>query len=328
MADFENVETFDTVISLMTTENEEARNFLIRYEITQIDQEAADEYEAGEEAPDDDDIMDDEESEPDFLPLASIVIRELSEYDTGLLSDDLAANIQLGKEVCSLQGWLIMGKLIESYGYDPHMICDDFSADLEYAWSALHDESMSAASMFDTLKNIFYVDSINITPEYDNEDFKGNYLAGILGNLIKIVKDNLDDAVEDGVVNKRWTYDIEHDFYIDIISYFPSPLPFDNSDRQKQTDIACGIVSQIRGAMVEKLLNPEAAKQEPEVEIKVAPELYLRAAGMRVSGDTYPEEAKNRAEWDLLEAAGWYECGNSRLLYMTALDCQDDEEEE
>ena len=66
-----------------------------------------------------------------------------------------------------------MGKLIESYGYDPHMICDDFSADLEYAWSALHDESMSAASMFDTLKNIFYVDSINITPEYDNEDFKG-----------------------------------------------------------------------------------------------------------------------------------------------------------
>ena len=67
--------------------------------------------------------------------------------------------------------------------------------------------------------------------------------------------------------------------------------------------------------------NPDiAAKDEAEVTVKVAPELYMRAAGMRVSGDTYQESAKNRAVWDLLEAAGWYECGNSRLLYMTCLD--------
>lgn len=38
---------------------------------------------------------------------------------------------------------------------------------------------------------------------------------------------------------------------------------------------------------------------------------------MRVSGDTYPEEAKDREVWDLFEAADWSECGNSRLLYKT-----------
>ena len=46
---------------------------------------------------------------------------------------------------------------------------------------------------------------------------------------------------------------------------------------------------------------------------------YPRTAGMRVSGDIYPESAKKRKEWEL-EAAGWYECGNSRLLYKTIND--------
>lgn len=135
---------------------------------------------------------------------------------------------------------------------------------------------------------------------------------------MRIVNDALDDAADENVVNKRYSYEPEKDYYIDLIAFYPSPLPYDNSMQQKQTDIACGIVSQLRVNMAEKLRNPNAgAQDEPEITVKVAPELYLRAAEMRVSGDTYPAEAKNRVEWDLLEAAGWYECGNSRLLYMT-----------
>ena len=81
------------------------------------------------------------------------------------------------------------------------------------------------------------------------------------------------------------------------------------------------MVSQIRNAGFDRIINPDSNEtEESNFQIKVTPELYLRATGMRVSGDTYPEEAKNREEWDLLEAAGWHECGNSRLLYKTYSD--------
>lgn len=320
MADFELIDKIEIVVSLAKAEDEDFRNFLIQYEILKIDQAAAVRAEleaAGEEYEEDDD----DELEPDFIPTASIRIRELSEDDMAMMSDEPEEKAELGREVCTLSGWLIMSKLIEQYGYDPHMICDDFSRDLEYCWSALSDPSISAVC--DTVENlnIFYVDAIGIAPEYDNAEERNGIIPTLLRGIIQIVNDALDDAADENVVNKRYSYEPDKDYYIDLIAFYPSPLPYDNSMQQKQTDIACGIVSQLRVNMAEKLRNPDAgAQDEPEITVKVAPELYLRAAGMRVSGDTYPAEAKNRVEWDLLEAAGWYECGNSRLLYMTFRD--------
>ena len=329
MSDFEKITTIETIIPLMISE-EETRQFLIRYEVIKIDHAA--EYRAeceaaGETCEEIDE--DDELNEPDFFPIATITIRELSEFDMCNLSDEPEDNKELGKEVCRLSGWLIMSSLMQDYGYDPHILCDDFSADLEYVWSALNDETMSAASLLsDILKNIFYVDTISIAPEYDNADFKANYLEGLLGHLIMIINDTLDDEVEPQVVHKRCAYDEEDDHYIDLICFFPAPLPFDNSKQQQMTDLACGLVSRIRNEKFERMRNPDVAQEKPEVEIHVAPELYLRSAGMRVSGvEPYPESAKNKAEWDLLENAGWYECGNTRLLYMTRFDCETEDDE-
>lgn len=319
MADFEKITTLETTVSLASTGEEKCRCFLIRYKIIKIDADAEvrAEYEAAGEQYE---ISEDDEQEPDFIPIASISIRELSEDDMAMMSDEPEDNKELGKKVCTLDGWLIMGNLMEHYGYDPHMLCDSFSTETEYVWSALTDGT-SAADTFGIVKNVFYAHSIFIEPEYDNAAFKTDYLEGLLGNLVHLINDSLNDAVDQPVEHPRWAYDVEDDHYIDVICYFPAPLPFDNSERQKQMDLACGLVSQIRGRMVERILNPESKKEEPEIEIKVAPEIYMRAAGMRVPGEEpYPESAKNRAEWDLLEAAGWYECSNTRLLYMTQLD--------
>ena len=302
---------------------------MIRYEVIKIDRIAEAKAEcvaAGETFKADD--YGEELNEPDFIPLASITIRELDDYDIGIVSDNPQENKDLGKEVCRLSGWLIMSNLMRHYGYDPHMICDAFSADIEYVWSALNDDSMSAATVFDVVKNVFYADSIYISPEYDNARFKEDYLEGLLGHLIQIINGTLDEAVDQRIVNKRWKYGFEKDHYIDVICYFPAPLPFDNSARQKKMDLACGLVSQISADAFERMMKPDAEQEQTQVEIKVAPEIYMRAAGMRISGEEpYPESAKNRTEWDLLEAAGWYECGNSRLLYMTALDIEVDDDD-
>ena len=293
---------FETVICI-SDENGESRYFLLRYEVFgEFDEEM--------------------EGEPEYyIPYASVKIREISESESYDLDDEVLDREKIGRAVCTMKGWLIMSNFMKSDGYDPHYICDAFSQDIEYCWSALTDPNISALSLFEEQGNIYYVDSIDIEPAYQFKNDETSIIVGLLANILSFINDivNEEDIMagsekEERIINGG-------SCCIDTIAFYPRALPYDNSMQQKQTDLACSLVSQIRSAGFERTFNPDAeATEESDIQIKVTPELYLRAAGMRVSGDTYPEEAKNREEWDLLEAAGWYECGNSRLLYMTPID--------
>lgn len=290
---------FETVICI-SEENGENRYFLLRYEVFgEFDEEM--------------------EGEPEYyIPYASVKIREISESESDDLDDEALDRDKIGTAVCTLNGWLIMSNFMKSDGYDPHYICDAFSQDIEYCWSALTDPNISALSLFEDQGNIYYVDSIDIEPAYQLQNDKTSIIVGLLANILSFINDIVNEEEimagrekEERIINGG-------SCCIDTIAFYPRALPYDNSMQQKQTDLACSLVSQIRNTDFERTLNPDA--EESDIQIKVTPELYLRAAGMRVSGDTYPEEAKNREEWDLLEAAGWYECGNSRLLYKTSND--------
>lgn len=292
-----NEEKYGIVIAIVDPENEKPRNFLFQYEIYEVDED---------------------EDEPDFIPQTIVTVRELSEEDLALLDDDTNED-ELGTLVCTLDGWLIMSNLMKSYGYDPHFLCDAESEDLEHCWATLTDPAISALSLYEDQGNIFYVDTICIESDYLLENDESGIIISIFANVITMINkaysanddDEKDQDTIEFIINGGSRC-------VDTIAYYPAALPYDNRNQQMQTDIACAIVSRIRADIAEKTRNSDADQQnEPEVPIKVAPELYLRAAGMRVSGDTYPEKAKNRKEWDLLEAAGWYECGNSRLLYKT-----------
>ncbi len=293
---------FETVICI-SEKNGESRYFLLRYEVFgEFDEEM--------------------EGEPEYyIPYASVKIREISEFESDDLDDEALDREKIGKAVCTMNGWLIMSNFMKSDGYDPHYICDAFSQDIEYCWSALTDPNISALSLFEDQGNIYYVDSIDIEPAYQFKNDETSIIVGLLANILSFINDivNEDEIMagsekEERIINGG-------SCCIDTIAFYPRALPYDYSMQQKQTDLACSLVSQIRNAGFERTFNPDAeATEESDIQIKVTPELYLRAAGMRVSGDTYPEEAKNREEWDLLEAAGWYECGNSRLLYKTSND--------
>lgn len=300
-------EMFETVICIMDSDDDTSRLFLIQYEIVNSEEAWED-----EEFDDMEEMEDEEES--NFIPIASINIRELSEEEADYLDldDETIDTNEVGTPVCNLYGWLIRQSLMTHYGYDPHIVCDEFSQDLEYCWAALTDPDISAVQDMDGIHNLFYAHRIKIEPEYDPDENRNGIIAALLAKVIQIVNDMLDANVDDDVqVNfKRDAYGIEDDYYIDLIAYYPEALPYDNSAMQKQTDIACALVGAIDRT------NDEQA----EMEITVAPEILARTAGIRLSDDTYPESAKNRVEWDLLEGAGWYECGNSRLLYKTSSD--------
>ena len=200
-------------------------------------------------------------------------------------------------------------------------VIDAFSQDIEYCWSALTDPTISPLSLFDDQGNIYYVDSIDIEPAYQLKNDETSIIVGLLANILSYINDIVTEEEIMAGSEKEERIINGGSCCIDTIAFYPRALPYDNSMQQKRTDLACSLVSQIRNAGFERTFNPDAeATEESDIQIKVTPELYLRAAGMRVSGDTYPEEAKNREEWDLLEAAGWYECGNSRLLYKTSND--------
>lgn len=282
---------YETIISIINSDEDdgESRYFVIRYHV-------AAEY-------------DTDYDEPDFIPSVSVEIREISENELDMLDDDATDRSAIGAAVCTLEGWLILSPLMQHYGFDPHYLCDAHSSDLEYCWSALSDPSISALTIFDNQGNVFYVDTIEIEQAYQPECDETGIITGLLANIIHLVNEGIGGDNNDGI-----------SYHIDTIAYYPAPLPYDDSVKQRQIDLACGIVSEIWNERVKRFLDPNSAADEPETEIKVAPELYCRAAGMRVSGDTYPEDAKNREEWDLLESAGWYECGDSRLLYRTSLD--------
>lgn len=299
-------EMFETVINIMDSDNDTPRKFLVQYEIIK-----SEEWE-DEESIDIEETEDEEET--NFIPNASITIRELSDEEADLLDldDETVDTSEFGTPVCGLYGWLIRHALMNHYGYNTHLVCDEFSQDLEYCWAVLTDPDISAVQDMDGIRNLFYVDAINIEPEYDTDEKRNGIITALLAKVIQIVNDMLDANVDDDVqVNfKRDAYRIEDDYYIDLIAYYPEALPYDNSAMQKQTDIACALVGAI----------DKANDEQAEMEITVAPEIYARTAGIRVSDDNYPESAKNRMEWDLLEGAGWYECSNSRLLYKTSGD--------
>ena len=260
-------------------------------------EEAFDEVESEErykdEIPDETDNNDDEYfeeyDESEYIQLAKLKMYKIEPDENGILQENEE------KLVFQADGKVIFGDIMFDCGEDPHYFCDAKSGELEYVWSALTDKRMGNAPLVNAVNNE-YGCNILYLEDYSFEE----------------------DVTED---EKIEILDIVSGFCdqdeINVVAFYPSPLPYDNTKEQQLTNIACAINSTIRGSMIEKCLNPSDTP-ENEISMQIAPELYLRAAGMRVSGVSYPETAKNREEWDLFEKAGWQECGNSRLLFAAS----------
>ena len=274
--------------------------------------------------------FDDElDGEPEYyIPPAAVKISELSETEYASLCkcsvDDKKINRdKIGKPVCELSGWLIMGSLMYLNGHDPHYLCDAYSADIEYCWSALSDPNMREIK-HKFIENVYYVNSLNIEPDYKfNKDDENDIIHMILDQVLE----HIDAAVDEfeSVVFDDELSELGGTCYIGTIAFYPEALPYDRTAKQELTNLACHLVYKANEKELNKLANrvlgngecDDSDIDEPDIQITVSPEMYMRAMGMRVSGDTYPEEAKDREVWDLFEAADWSECGNSRLLYKT-----------
>lgn len=248
---------FEGIINLTDAAENKEHKLLVRYEVNEI-----------------------EDGSP-YFRFANITVFYLSDTESTECTE-------ARKKICSLNGWLALSDLMIEDGEDPHYLCDDFSADMQYVWSALKYPDM-VIDIPDNIGTLFYVDSINIEPEYDTPDIR---FSGIVRQILsRIIL--LTDAAIDSTDTSEKNSILCNDCFIDIVAYYPKPLPYDLDRYRERTDSG-------------QYWN-QSERHVHQI---------LRDGGIRIPDETYPEKAINRPEWKMMERAGWKECGHTRLFYM------------
>lgn len=209
-------------------------------------------------------------------------------------------NYSKGVKIGEVQGYLILCKEILYEDEDPWQICDDLDGDLEYTISALKDEDGPLSSKEgDPEQNVYYIHEFKMISEYSNDILLKSKIINELPNLI---------------------FTFLH-VRPELLAYYPAPLehsPDVNVEARYEAlqNIAIQKLDTALHSVDEDNPNKKSSNnivkfgdvyQFTEDELN----LIMRR---RHSGSSYPEEAKDRDEYEFYEKNGFEEVGDSRLL--------------
>lgn len=187
-----------------------------------------------------------------------------------------------------------------SEGENPWVICDDLDADFEYTISALMDEGGPLNSEDgDPEQDIYYIREFEMVPDYNDIKLKSKIIHELPNFIFTFLHVNPE-----------------------LLAFYPAPLEYPpdenlearyqalNSIRAQKIETAFGSI--ISGDSKKKsndnVANFGDAYQFTEDEFNMV-------MGRRHSESSYPEEAKDRKEYEFYEANEFEEVGDSRLLY-------------
>lgn len=203
-----------------------------------------------------------------------------------------ARQMEKATKVASVFGWMILCRDIIYNEYQPLEICDDENGDLEYAISALQDVGGPLTDdSGDSTQNVFYIHEIEMEARIINE------LPYLLRNFLHVEPE--------------------------IPAYYPSPMESDWEAENAERDFALRAyaMNQVARHLDAIGLNTNVADNHGKKVVQFTGDYHFSedeikmVMGRRNSGSGYPENLKNRDEWDLFERAGFEEADNSRLLY-------------
>ena len=212
-------------------------------------------------------------------------------YDA-LDNEDYSDCTRLG----TLSGYLILCKQMITDGYDPLMVCDDESADLEYTMSALIDEGGPLNEWTgEPLLDVLYIDELTIEEPLRRQGLGSRLLQetpSICRELLHVLPD--------------------------IIAYYPAPT---KSDWRKDSERTIAL-SDIAAKKIAKLNSAEEDTGAPHSNVISFADKYQlnddeikMVMGRRHSGSSYPEELKNEGLIAFYQKNGFHELGDYRLLY-------------
>lgn len=202
-------------------------------------------------------------------------------------------------KVASVFGWMILCRDMIYNEYQPLEVCDDENGDLEYTISALQDVGgpLNDASG-DSTQNVFYIHEIKMDEHNDEME------ARIINELPYLLRDFLHVEPE-------------------ILAYYPSPMESDWEPENAERDFTLRTyaMNQVARHLDAGGLNTNVADNHDKKVVQFTGDYHFSedeikmVMGRRNSGSGYPENLKNRDEWDIFERAGFEEAGDSRLLY-------------
>ena len=94
----------------------------------------------------------------------------------------------------------------------------------------------------------------------------------------------------------------------DIIAVNPEPLPYDDTLEEIERNLAHEIHSEVK-----KQMRGEKAPDEPVY--LLTEDQFCIQMGVRRPGESYPESAIDKKEWQIWQRNGFKEWKNTRVLY-------------
>lgn len=208
-------------------------------------------------------------------------------------------------KIGSVNGTLILYKEIEALGEDPLAICDDLDGDLEFTISALREKKGPLSIKKDSANNnVFYIRDFVMMEEFAHDQkLKSKILQqlpevifallharpGILAYIPEMPRSPEQIKRDEERARAFELVDINAEDYIP----FSNPYDFisDEHSEDRQNPFDFGRVTRYSEDEINEMM------------------------GRRTDKVPYPEELKNREEFDFFEANGFMEAGETRLLY-------------
>lgn len=221
------------------------------------------------------------------------------------LSEDQMYRIYEGdysnaNKIGEILGCLILCKQILNVGDDPLDICDAVDGDLEYTISALSDKDGPLnIESGEPYQDVYYIHGLKMEASYDDVALKSriiNELPGLILSLFHVAPD--------------------------LLAYYPMPLEFTPNPEQEARYQALQNIAKQKMESAFNVLNKKVSQKKGDKKILRFGDAYQLSEDelnmvmrRRHSGSSYPEDAKDKREFDFYKGNGFEEAGDSRLLY-------------
>lgn len=184
----------------------------------------------------------------------------------------------------SIKGYLILTHLMDFMGEDVYTVCDDHSGELEMIMSIITKQGK----------------------------------RGLDDDVLYITEENIPDDVFKTIMNELPKVIMKHyHSYPGLIVYYPDPLPYtkEKSVIHKAKEEMAQIIARdiFPGQKADEIVGEDGQV----IRVGLDNEQMNYILGRWNEYNTYPESAKNMAEFERFEKVGFKEMGETRLMYRT-----------
>jgi len=222
----------------------------------------------------------------DAIKWSEFLVYGISDSDEEInkvFEDDFSSATKIG----SIMGYYVSCALMMNLGYNPYMICDDESADLEAMCSVLMEYE---DDFMDYTDDIYYIHEIELDSKYQGMGYEKTLLLQLPSIIVKMLQ-----------------------VLPTLLIYYPAPIMREEPERDLEAEAI--LMHRLRYNTQEIFKEKKTDNISLFPPIREVPEREInRYLGRRNPGDAVPEAHRNQALYKLYKSAGFQEIGQTGWL--------------